>query len=58
MLLTRRNEALEEVLKRELEGLRAKEGRGGEEAGGQGKGKKRGRPPGGGGAKGKGRGKV
>ena len=55
MLLTRRNEALEELLRRELEGLRKGEGRtavGGEEP--VGGGKKRGRPPG----KGKGKGKA
>ncbi|PVH99896.1 hypothetical protein DM02DRAFT_414092 [Periconia macrospinosa] len=60
MLLTRRNEALETMLRGELEGMRAREGRGGgagdtaagavASAGGGG-GKKRGRPPGKGKAK-------
>ncbi|KAF9737900.1 hypothetical protein PMIN06_004261 [Paraphaeosphaeria minitans] len=55
MLLTRRNEALEETLKRELDRMRAAEGRVEEQS------KKRGRPSGAGaraGAKGKGKAKA
>ncbi|KAF2865338.1 kinetochore component CENP-S-domain-containing protein [Massariosphaeria phaeospora] len=52
MLLTRRNEGLEEVLKKELDRLRAEEGRGADAQP-----KKRGRPSGAGVAKGKGKAK-
>ncbi|KAF1978214.1 hypothetical protein BU23DRAFT_587189 [Bimuria novae-zelandiae CBS 107.79] len=51
MLLTRRNEALEGILKAELDRMRAEEGRGEEGP------KKRGRPAAAAGAKGKGKGK-
>jgi centromere protein S len=52
MLLTRRNDALETMLRGELEDLREKEGRGGHVSGvGGEKGKKRGRPSGKGKAK-------
>jgi centromere protein S len=48
MLLTRRNDALETMLKQELEGMKAAEGRGeGQAVGGAAaQGKKRGRPAG------------
>jgi centromere protein S len=49
MLLTRRNDALETMLRKELEGMKAAEGRvdgGGGAAEVQGQGKKRGRPAG------------
>lgn len=49
MLLTRRNEALESILKRELDRMRAAEGRGEDKD----VGKKRGKPVGGGKGKGK-----
>jgi hypothetical protein len=51
MLLTRRNDALETMLKGELEGLREREGRDGGVSGGAAQGKKRGRPSGKGKAK-------
>jgi centromere protein S len=55
MLLTRRNDALETMLKQELEGMKAAEGRGeGQAVGGAAQGKKRGRPAG----KGKGKEKA
>lgn len=53
MLLTRRNEALEEILKQELDRMKAAEGRGDQQQNAT-TGKKRGRPAGGGG-KGKGK---
>jgi hypothetical protein len=53
MLLTRRNEALEALVKRELDRIKAADGR--EEGGAQPK--KRGRPSGAGAAKGKGKAK-
>ncbi|KAH7399075.1 kinetochore component CENP-S-domain-containing protein [Phaeosphaeria sp. MPI-PUGE-AT-0046c] len=48
MLLARRNDALEEMLKRELEEIKASEGRGGEKgkSGGAAQAKKSGRPAG------------
>ncbi|KAH7382157.1 kinetochore component CENP-S-domain-containing protein [Pyrenochaeta sp. MPI-SDFR-AT-0127] len=55
MLLTRRNDALETMLRQELERLRAAEGRGDVQSMGA---KKRGQPVGGGKVKGKGRGKA
>jgi centromere protein S len=51
MLLTRRNDALETMLKGEMEGLREREGRDGGVSGGAAQGKKRGRPSGKGKAK-------
>ncbi|KAF2116680.1 kinetochore component CENP-S-domain-containing protein [Lophiotrema nucula] len=54
MLLSRRNEGLETVLKKHLEEMKAKEGRG---AGGAAEPKKRGRPSGTGVGKGKGKAK-
>ncbi|KAF2689212.1 hypothetical protein K458DRAFT_413507 [Lentithecium fluviatile CBS 122367] len=53
MLLTRRNEALESILKQELDQMRAAEGQG-ESGQAQGQAKKRGRPAG----RGKGKGKA
>jgi len=52
MLLTRRNDALETMLKGELDQMKAAEGRGDGQASGGAQGKKRGRPAG------KGKGKV
>ena len=52
MLLTRRNEALEDILRHELDQLKAAEGQG-EQQQHVTTGKKRGRPPGGGKGKGK-----
>ena len=53
MLLTRRNEALEDILRQELDRLRAADGRGEQQQQAVTTGKKRGRPPGGGKGKGK-----
>ncbi|KAF1962866.1 hypothetical protein CC80DRAFT_487319 [Byssothecium circinans] len=57
MLLTRRNEALETLLKQNLDQMKAAEGRGGQEATGGAQPKKRGRPSGAGISKGKGKAK-
>ena len=52
MLLTRRNEALEDILRQELDRMKAAEGRGEQQQPAT-TAKKRGRPPGGGKGKGK-----